>query len=179
MNELVINQQWVGRYNQAICQERDQMKDFQNLLQPVTDTIADTTIDHALETLLNERFPASGETFKHIEAACHDAIEAGWMCNQGSEGRRFGRVIEPSDHSGNLSVDVVQLNNVAGPHHAHPKGEVCMVMPQDKRATFDGKGAGWCVYEAASAHYPTVRDGSALILYLLPDGQIEFTGKTK
>ena len=26
-----------------------------------------------------------------------------------------------------------------------------------------------------SAHYPTVSEGRALILYLLPDGRIEFT----
>jgi hypothetical protein len=115
--------------------------------------------------------------FKQIEQACHAAITAGWMCAHGDEGRRFGRVIKPSADTENLSVDVVQLNNVAGPHHAHPKGEVCMVMPQDEGTTFDGNAAGWCVYAPGTAHYPTVRGGNALILYLLPDGEIEFTGK--
>jgi hypothetical protein len=42
-------------------------------------------------------------------------------------------------------------------------------------AQFDGHGAGWLVYEPGSAHYPTVRGGKALVLYLLPQGAIEFT----
>jgi hypothetical protein len=155
------------------------MKEFQNLLQPVTNTIAGTTIDKALEALLNKKYPADGALFGNIEAACHVAIAKGWMCANGDEGRRFGRVIEPCVETGNLSVDVVQLNNVTGPHHSHPTGEICMVMPQDVEATFDGKGAGWCVNSPGSAHYPTVRNGNALILYLLPDGKIEFTGKSK
>lgn len=153
------------------------MKDFQHLLQPVIKAIAGTDIDKALEARLNEDFPADSAMFGQIEQACHAAIAAGWMCAHGDEGRRFGRVIKPSKETGNLSVDVVQLNNVAGPHHAHPKGEICMVMPQDKEATFDNNGAGWCVYAPGTAHYPTVRNGDALILYLLPDGEIEFTGK--
>ena len=153
------------------------MEEFQNLLQPVTNTIAGSVFDKALETRLNDQFPADGDLFAQVESACHGAIAAGWMCTHGDEGRRFGRVIEPSPQSGNLSVDVVQLNNVTGPHHKHPNGEVCMVMPLDKQATFDGHGAGWCVYSPGTAHYPTVRNGNALILYLLPDGQIEFTGK--
>ncbi|VAV89899.1 hypothetical protein MNBD_ALPHA08-1700 [hydrothermal vent metagenome] len=154
------------------------MEDFQHLLHPVTKVIAGSTFGKALEARLNDNFPAGGALFKQIEQACHTAISAGWMCTQGDEGRRFGRIIEPSPKTGGLSVDVVQLNNVTGPHHRHPSGEVCMIMPQDKLATFDGHGAGWCVYSPGTAHFPTVRNGNALILYLLPDGKIEFTGKT-
>lgn len=32
-----------------------------------------------------------------------------------------------------------------------------------------------CVYGPSSAHAPTVTSGRALVLYLLPEGQIEFT----
>ncbi len=31
------------------------------------------------------------------------------------------------------------------------------------------------VYEPETAHYPTVTDGKAIVLYLLPDGEIDFT----
>jgi hypothetical protein len=153
------------------------MNEFQQLLQPLFKTIAGATIDKTLEDRLNRDFPADGAFFARIEQACHAAIKQGWMCKHGDDGRRFGRVIKPSAEPGDLSVDVVQLNNVAGPHHAHPTGEVCMVMPQDDEATFDGHAAGWCVYAPGTAHYPTVRGGDALVLYLLPEGQIEFTGK--
>ena len=33
----------------------------------------------------------------------------------------------------------------------------------------------WLVYPPGSAHRPTVRPGRALVLYLLPEGRIEFT----
>ncbi len=154
------------------------MENFQKQLLPVTDVIAGAAIDKALELQLNQQFPPDSDYFEQIGNACRKAIAAGWMCKQGTEGRRFGRIIEPTPATGNLSVDVVQLDDIAGPHHVHPTGEICMIMPQDKKATFDGQGAGWCVNPPGSAHFPTVRDGRAIILYLLPGGQIEFTGKS-
>lgn len=75
------------------------------------------------------------------------------------------------------------MNDVRGPHHRHPNGDIDMVMPRlymnDVRSRrmpkFDGHGSSCAVYEPNSAHYPTVRDGRALVLYLLPQGAIEFT----
>ena len=48
-------------------------------------------------------------------------------------------------------------------------------MPLTAEARFDGAPAGWKVYPPGSAHRPTVTGGRALILYLLPEGRIEFT----
>ncbi|MGE5336808.1 MAG: DUF4863 family protein [Gemmatimonadota bacterium] len=150
---------------------------FRRLVQPVTEVIAGRPVTAALADQLEERFPPASAEFKAIEAACHAAIAAGWMCTQGGEGRRFGRVVEPGPQTANLSVDVVDLTDIVGPHHRHPNGEVCMVMPVSPDARFDGKGAGWKVYPPGSAHRPTVTDGRALVLYLLPDGKIEFTAQ--
>ncbi len=149
--------------------------EFQILLQPLTDHIAGQAFNNTLADELNKQFPVDGEIFEAIEKACHLAIAEGWMCSHGSEGRRFGRVIEPSPDTNMLSVDVVDLKDIVGPHHRHPCGEVCMIMPITAEALFDGKGRGWCVYEPDSAHHPTVTNGEALVLYLLPEGQIEFT----
>ena len=148
---------------------------FRSLMKPIMGAVAGRAIDQALADDLNRRFAPESEAFQAIEAACHEAIRDGWMCSQGSEGRRFGRVIEPGPDTHDLSVDVVQLRDIVGPHHSHPTGEVCMTMPVTPTAKFDGQGAGWCVNEPGSAHHPTVSDGEALVLYLLPGGQIEFT----
>ena len=99
------------------------------------------------------------------------------MCAQGGKGRRFGRVSEASEETGSLSVDVVDLENILGPHHRHPTGEICMIMPLTSGARFDGMARGWCVFEPGSDHRPTVTGGEALVLYMLPDGRIEFTGQ--
>lgn len=150
---------------------------FKELMSPVFDAVAGKPVDQALAARLNADFPAGGESFKAIEAACHAAIAAGWMCAHGDEGRKFGRVIKPAPDTHDLSVDVVDLTDVVGPHHEHPTGEICLSMPVDASARFDGMGAGWCVNDPGSAHNPTVTDGRALVLYLLPGGQINFTGK--
>ena len=104
-------------------------KQFATLMKPVIDAIAGKPVDQALAAELNRLFPAEGGAFKEIEAACHSAIEAGWMCSQGAPGRRFGRVIEPGPESRSLSVDVVQLEDIVGPHHAHPKGTFHVFRP--------------------------------------------------
>jgi len=153
------------------------VESFQELLLPLTDAVAGKPVDKGLEVYLAGRFPPDGDWFGEVEKACLAAIAAGWMCSQGGAGRRFGRVIEAVPETGDLSVDVVDLVDIVGPHHVHPNGEVCMVMPQDAAATFDGGGAGWQANTAGSAHRPTVRDGRALVLYLLPGGAIEFTGR--
>ena len=67
------------------------------------------------------------------------------------------------------------MADLAGPHHTHPNGEIDLIMPLEGDATFDGRPAGWCVYPPGSAHHPTVGNGRALVLYLLPEGQIQFT----
>lgn len=151
--------------------------EFQRLLTPVIDLVARSEINRDLEQSLHQQFPPGSGLFNAIEQACHTAIQAGWMCAEGQEGRRFGRVIEATDDSSRLSVDVVDLKNVIGPHHRHPNGEICMIMPITPKAQFNSRGAGWCVYPPNSEHFPTVKSGQALVLYLLPEGAIEFTGK--
>lgn len=153
------------------------VEQFQDLLKPVTDFVAGQAVNPDLAAALNRRFPGDSELFNTIETACHAAIAEGWMCAQGSAGRRFGRVIEPSDETGGLSVDVVALEDFVGPHHRHPTGEICMIMPVSKAARFDGNPRGWCIFEPGSDHRPTVTDGEALVLYMLPQGKIEFTGQ--
>lgn len=150
---------------------------FRDLLRPVTEYVSSEVVDQALAERLNRQFPPDSETFTAIEAACHEAISVGWMCAQGTAGRRFGRVIEPCEATGRLSVDVVDLENIVGPHHRHPSGEICMVMPLSEQARFDGNPRGWCVFEPGTDHRPTVTDGRALVLYMLPDGSIDFTGE--
>jgi hypothetical protein len=97
------------------------------------------------------------------------------MCNREAGGIRYGRVVKPSEATHGFSVDVVDMQNVAGPHHRHPNGEIDLVMPLSGEARFDGRPAGWVVYGPGSAHRPTVSGGRALVLYLLPGGAIEFS----
>ncbi|WP_428268353.1 DUF4863 family protein [Haliangium sp.] len=150
---------------------------FRALIAEVTATIAGADMDDALAAELNRRFPAGDETFERIRAACHEAIAAGWMCAREAGGIKYGRVIDAGPDTHGFSVDVVHMDDLKGPYHRHPTGEIDMVMPIDAEAQFDGHGEGWCVYGPDSAHYPTVSGGAAVVLYLLPDGAIDFKAK--
>jgi hypothetical protein len=148
---------------------------LRRLVEPVTRHIAGRPLDKALEAELNRAFPASSEAFRAIERACHEGIAAGALCAQGDGKRRFGRVFEPDDGLARFSIDVVDITELVGNHHTHPTGEIDLIMPVDPGAKFDGRGAGWLVYGPGSGHRPTVTAGRALILYLLPEGRIEWT----
>jgi hypothetical protein len=152
-----------------------ELYDFTQILLSVARAVGDHPIDPALELKLNRELPADGEEFQRIFQACREAIAAGWMCQRSAAGIRFGRVIKPAGMLGRFSVDVVEMSDVVGPLRAHPNGEIDMIMPLDEKAKFDGRGAGWMVYPPGSRHAPTVSEGRALILYLLPDGAIDFS----
>lgn len=148
---------------------------LRDLLSPIAHRLQGRSLDKGLEAELNQTFPANGAVFQDIYTACRQAIAAGWMCNREAGGIKFGRVIKPDANLHGYSVDVVEMHDLKGPHHRHPNGEIDMIMPLTPGAKFDGHGAGWLVYGAGSAHYPTVSEGKALVLYLLPQGAIEFT----
>lgn len=149
-------------------------EEFIRLLANVTSAIAGKPVDTGLESDLNQRFPADGAVVAQIFAACREGSAAGWLCNREQGGIRFGRVAKPSPELHDHSIDVVDMNEVAGPHHTHPNGEIDLIMPTEGDARFDGRGAGWLVYPPGSSHRPTVSGGRAFVLYLLPGGAIEF-----
>jgi hypothetical protein len=148
---------------------------FTALIGSVTGRLANRPLDATLARDLNAWLPGDGADVAAIARACREAMRDGWMCNREAGGIRYGRVVKPGPATHGHSVDVVEMCDVAGPHHRHPNGEVDLVMPVDATARFDGHGAGWVVYGAGSAHRPTVTGGRALVLYLLPQGAIEFT----
>ncbi|WCM18555.1 DUF4863 family protein [Paraburkholderia bryophila] len=148
---------------------------FQRLIAGVTTQLADRPLDGQLATWLNDTWPADGETFRELAAACRTGVAEGWLCNREGGGIRYGRILKALPDTHGFSVDVVAMSNIAGPHHVHPHGEIDLIMPLTEGATFDGQPAGWCVYGPGSAHRPTVANGDALVLYLLPQGAIEFT----
>jgi len=148
---------------------------FVELISTITGRIDGAQINPDLALLLTRDFPPDGGVFGELEQLCRTGVKDGWLCAREHGGIRFGRPIKPGPATRGYSVDVVEMANLAGPHHAHPNGEIDMVMPIDAGARFDDAPRGWKVYGPGSAHHPTVTGGKALILYLLPDGAIEFT----
>ena len=148
---------------------------FRAQIAALTAQIAGRPLDADLDAWLNREHGAASASYAELKASCEAGVAEGWLCNREGGGIKYGRIFKPAEDLHGFSVDVVDMTDIAGPHHVHPNGEIDLIMPLDPDARFDGKGAGWLVYDAGSAHFPTVTAGRALVLYLLPGGAIEFT----
>ncbi len=149
---------------------------FHALLAELTAQIDGRPLDAALDQWLNTAHGAGSPVYEQLRSACITGVAEGWLCEREGGGIRYGRVFKAEDALHRFSVDVVDMQDLAGPHHTHPNGEIDLIMPTDgSAATFDGRTAGWCVYGPGTAHHPTVAQGRALVLYLLPEGKIQFT----
>ncbi|MFZ5567599.1 MAG: DUF4863 family protein [Pseudomonadota bacterium] len=148
---------------------------FKQTLISLTAQIHGRPLDASLEQWLNMQYGTASEMYRSLKQACQAGVEEGWLCNREGGGLRYGRIFKPSPELHGYSVDVVDMKDVVGPHHVHPSGEIDLIMPIEGDALFNGHPAGWLVCPPGSTHSPTVSQGRALVLYLLPEGRIEFT----
>ena len=177
--------------------------EFRSQVARLTEQLAGRALDAGLDAWLNAEHGATSATYRALKAACEAGVAERWLADREGGGLKYGRIFKPADDLHGFSVDVVDMapprwaapskaqpprgadggtppaggeqDSIAGPHHAHPNGEIDLIMPIDGDAKFDGRPAGWCVYPPGSAHWPTVVGGRALVLYLLSQGKIEFT----
>lgn len=148
---------------------------FRTHVAALTARLAGRPLDAALDAWLNTECAPDSAIYRGLRADCERGVAEGWLCQRQGGGIRYGRVFKPADDLAQFSVDVVDMTEIAGPHHVHPAGEIDLIMPLDTNARFDGRPAGWLVLPPGSAHRPTVSGGRALVLYLLPAGRIDFT----
>lgn len=149
--------------------------EFRSDIASLTAVLAGRPLDAALDQWLNTAHGPGSATFDRLRQGCEAGVAAGWLCDREGGGIRYGRIFKPAPDLHGFSVDVVDMADIAGPHHSHPNGEIDLILPLDGNALFDGRPAGWLVCPPGSAHSPTVSRGRALVLYLLPEGRIEFT----
>jgi hypothetical protein len=135
--------------------------EFREQITQLTEQLAGRPLDADLDAWLNAEHGVESPTYRQLKQTCIEGVAEGWLCEREGGGIRYGRIFKPADDLHGFSVDVVDMKDIAGPHHAHPQGEIDLIMP--------------LVCPPGSAHRPTVSSGHALVLYLLPQGSIEFT----
>jgi hypothetical protein len=148
---------------------------FRQQIAQFTAQLAGKPLDASLEDWLNREHGVGSAAYEALKSSCETGVAQGWLCDREGGGIRYGRIFKPADDLHGFSVDVVDMQDIAGPHHVHPNGEIDLILPIDDGARFDGRPAGWLVCPPGSAHRPTVTHGRSLVLYLLPDGKIDFT----
>lgn len=151
------------------------VEDFRQTIATLTAQLTGRPLDADLDAWLNHAHGADSATFATLRRLCDQGVAEGWLCQREGGGIRYGRVFKPAPDLHGFSVDVVDMQDIAGPHHVHPEGEIDLIMPLDDSARFDDRPAGWLVCPPGSAHRPTVSGGRARVLYLLPAGSITFT----
>ncbi|MEZ6006094.1 MAG: DUF4863 family protein [Planctomycetota bacterium] len=127
----------------------------------------------AAEAELARRFDPTGPAARALNEALIGLLDGGQICANGELPVRWGRVTKATPESSDFSIDVVLMDG-AGPRHRHPNGEVDYCISLDGNPTFDGRQPGWVVFGPDSVHIPTVAGGRMLIVYLLPQGAMEF-----
>ncbi len=127
----------------------------------------------AAEAELTRRLPPDGEKAREINAGLAALLEQGVIAGEGELPVRYSRIAKAGPETSGFSVDVVVMNG-PGPLHRHPLGEVDWCVPLEGSPTFDGRPPGWVVCPTDSVHVPTVADGTMLVVFLLPEGSIEF-----
>lgn len=150
----------------------DRRSELLGLIDPILATLDDLALTDpgAAEATLAARYPMEGDAVQAIRAVMEEGLAEGWLVPREAAGMRFGRLAK--DRSG-FSIDVVWSSG-SGPEHRHPRGEVNLLFALDGSPRFDGRAPGWAVFSPDSVHVPRVDDGTMLILYILPEGAVEW-----
>ena len=127
---------------------------FHQALADLTAQLPGKPLDAALARGLNNTHGPTSTTYQRLREACIQGAREGWLCEREGGDIRYGRVFKPEDALHRFSVDVVDMQNIAGPHHTHPQGEIDLIVPLEGEAVFDGHPAGWCVYPPGRPHHP-------------------------
>jgi hypothetical protein len=139
--------------------------------------IGDRPFDSELEFQLNRRFGRYSGIYEALAKLLRIGLQEGWVGYapiDGATDYRRGRIAKPAAETAGMSIESGLLCNVTGQYHCHTRGEIDMVVPIDAGARWCGRGCGWVVYPPLSEHFPTVTGGKALIMFFLPNGEIEY-----
>lgn len=155
------------------------------------DEVKDMTAGTAVERWLNEQRGPGSEVYETLARLVKAGVRDGWAANIeiGGPAYRRSRIAEPSLRTHWFSITAVYMdskdneqgnpdNSLRGQYHAHPYGELNMVIPLNLGAALAGPNgwceAGWTAPGPGSHHYPEARGGAVIALFYLPAGRIAY-----
>lgn len=142
------------------------------LFSPIADLIASQPITADLQYKLENTYPLSHPNIQMIKKLCQEGIRDGWIQMRGKPALQFCNLHRQNAQS-SIRIDMVDMTGV-GPGHTHLSGEANLCFATEGRPSFDGLLEGWVVKPPNSWHQPTVTGGRMLIIYFIPNGQIQF-----
>lgn len=169
----------------------DKREELLKLSVGFTDEIKNMTAGNEVEQWLNTKYGPGSELYERLAVLIKAGIEEGWAANIEIDGKHYrrSRICEPSPETNYFSITAVFLDSGStdpadaekvfrGQYHAHPYGEMNMVIPLNQGAQLMGPNgwckAGWTSPGPGSHHYPEVKGGSLIALFYLPAGRISY-----
>lgn len=125
------------------------------------------------KTELEQRLDPRGPRAQALRVELEKLLAEGKIAERGELPVKWGRVAKAASETHDFSIDVVLMNG-AGPRHRHPQGEVNYCIALEGEPRFENEPPGWVVLRPDSTHVPTVTGGTMLIVYLLPQGAVEW-----
>jgi hypothetical protein len=158
---------------------------------PFFKEIKDRTPGPELERWLNKSYGPGSALYDELARLIKAGVEEGWAANVDINGRHYrrSRLTEPSAETFYFSITAVYMNSMEdkddinavfrGDEHAHPYGEINLVVPLDATARLFGPnngwcGAGWTSPAPGSRHFPESKGGALIALFFLPSGRISY-----
>jgi Domain of unknown function (DUF4863) len=165
---------------------------------PLLAQVKDMTPGTEVEQWLNKTYGPGSALYDDLARLIKAGVEEGWAANVEIDGRRYrrSRICEPNAETFQFSITAVYMDsmenyrgeenhdrdkNFRGDYHAHPYGELNMVVPLTEGAVLAGPNgwchAGWTAPAPGSHHYPEVKGGALIALFFLPAGRISYNIK--
>ena len=158
---------------------------------PFFQEVKDRTPGPELEQWLNRTHGPGSKLYDELARLITAGVQEGWAANVEINGPRYRRskLCEPSATTLYFSITTVYMNSMAGTddvetvfrgdEHAHPYGEINLVVPLDATARLFGPnngwcGAGWTSPAPGSQHFPEAQGGALIALFFLPSGRISY-----
>ena len=158
---------------------------------PFLAEVTDMTAGSEAERWLNERKGPGSVVYDTLARLIKRGVEDGWAANVELDGAiyRRSRLLEPSERTHHFSITAVYMDSrgntqgnpdgsYRGQYHAHPYGELNMVIPVTPGAALAGPNgwceAGWTAPPPGSHHYPEAKGGAVIALFFLPAGRIAY-----
>jgi Domain of unknown function (DUF4863) len=153
--------------------------------------VQDMTAGAETEVWLNQRYGPGSELYRTLARLVKQGVQEGWAASVELDGPvyRRSRIADPSERTRYFSITAVYMdstsnaqgnpgNTYRGQYHAHPYGELNMVVPLNPGAALRGPNgwceAGWTAPAPGSHHYPEAKGGAVIALFFLPAGRIAY-----
>ncbi|MGJ7510248.1 DUF4863 family protein [Variovorax sp. GT1P44] len=153
--------------------------------------VQDMTAGTETERWLNQKYGPDSELYQTLARLVRQGVQDGWAANVALDGPiyRRSRIADPSERTRYFSITAVYMDSTGntqgnpgdtyrGQYHAHPYGELNMVVPLNPGAALNGPNgwceAGWTAPAPGSHHYPEAKGGAVIALFFLPAGRIAY-----